>query len=52
MEWYDIWGVWGMGGCRSLLVVFLFLAEVVHDVSDGFLNIVDTLACMREDLPI
>lgn len=53
----DVWyGVYVLGGwvcgCRSLLVALLLLAEVIHDIPDGLLDIVDALACMREVVPI
>lgn len=41
-----------MGGCRSLLVAFLLLAQVVHDISDGLFDVVDAFAWMGELVPI
>jgi hypothetical protein len=47
------WGYVVCGcGCRSLFVALLLLTEVIHDISDGLLDIVDALACMREVIPI
>jgi hypothetical protein len=33
-------------GESLLMGDFLFFAEVVHDVADGFLDVVDSLACL------
>lgn len=39
---------------ESLFIVpmLLLLAQIIHDLSDGFLNIVDSLACINSSLPI
>lgn len=36
----------------SFIPAFLFLAEVVHDISDGFLDVIDSFSWMDAALPI